>query len=129
MDAPSHTITVDRALKLLDVRMTGFPTPEDVSWIGEEVRAAVRSLGSDAGQHVTLYDVSTIAVVSAATIETLKETLDNPAVRELWARKVAYVVGSALGRLQLQRIREVRSDLGIFDTREEALDWLLSEAP
>lgn len=127
MHEPSHSITVDRASKLIDVRMTGFPTPEDIAWIGEEVRAAVRSLGGDAGKHLTLYDVSAITVVSPATIAAVKETFDNPAVRPLWSRRIAYVVGSALARLQMQQIREVRTDLAVFDNRADALAWLLRE--
>ena len=125
--APTHSIHIDHARKLVDVRMAGFYTAEDLSWAGEDVRAAINTLGDDAGQHVTLYDVSDVQVAPQATVEALKETLANPVVRRMWARKVAYVTPSALGRLQLLRLREVRPDIEVFEDRETALAWLLAE--
>ncbi len=53
-------------------------------------------------------------------------TFGNPAHRELWAKRVAFCTASALGRLQLQRTRDVREDIGIFEDRETALAWLLA---
>ncbi len=45
---------------------------------------------------------------------------------QLWARKVAFVVVTALAWLQVQRLREVRPDIGIFGDREEAIAQLLA---
>jgi hypothetical protein len=64
-------------------------------------------------------------VVPQETVELIKHTLDNPAVRELWARKIAFVVNTALAKLQVQRLREVRADIGIFEDRETAIAWLM----
>jgi hypothetical protein len=94
--------------------------------MGEEVRAAVRSLGDVVGQHVTLYDFSQVPVVPQATLEQLRETFRNEAIRHLWARKLAIVTTTALGRLQAQRVKEVRPDIELFDNREAALAWLLA---
>ncbi|WP_066800299.1 hypothetical protein [Sphingomonas soli] len=121
-----QSIRVDRAHKLIEVRIGGFVTPEDASWLGEQVREAVRSFGDDIGQHLTLYDTSDVPVVPPATIELLQQTFANPTVRQIWARKIAFVVGTALTRLQAQRLREVRPDIGIFDDRKSAIDWLLN---
>jgi hypothetical protein len=121
-----HSVTVDPGRLLVDVRLRGLVSPEDASWIAEDVRAAVRSLGDKVGQHVTLYDASQVPVVPPATIEMIQATWSNPAVRALWARKVAYVASSALGRMQVQRLREARADIAIFDDRETALEWLLA---
>ncbi|MDG2533194.1 STAS/SEC14 domain-containing protein [Sphingomonas sp. HITSZ_GF] len=121
----SHSIEVDLERKLLDLRIGGLVSPEDAAWIGEELRAAIRALGPDVGKHVTLYDASAVHVVPQETVELIKHTLDNPAVRQLWARKVAFVVHTALARLQVQRLREVRADIGVFDDRETAIAWLM----
>ncbi|MEN3747154.1 hypothetical protein TPR58_08240 [Sphingomonas sp. HF-S3] len=121
----SHGVQVDLDRLFVDVRLSGLVTPEDAGWIGEEVRAAIRSLGDKVGRHVTLYDASGVQVVPPATVELLKQTFDNPQVRALWARKVAFVTNTALARLQAQRLREVRPDLGLFDDRETAIAWLL----
>jgi hypothetical protein len=121
----SHQIRFDPASKLLELQLAGLVSPEDAAWIGEELRGVIRSLGADVGQHVTLYDISGVQVVPPATVELLKETFANPAVRMLWARRVAFVVATALARLQVQRLKEAREDIAIFDDRESAIAWLL----
>lgn len=121
----SHSIQVDLGRKLIDLRIGGLIGPEDAAWIGEELRAAIRALGPDVGKHVTLYDGSGVPVVPQETVELIKNTLDNPAVRAIWARKIAFVVSTALARMQAQRLRAVRADIGIFDDRESAIAWLM----
>lgn len=121
----SHSIQVDLDRKLVDLRIGGMVSPEDAAWIGEELRAAIRALGDDVGKHVTLYDGSGVPVVPQETVELIKSTLDNPAVRQLWARKIAFVVSTALAKLQAQRLREVRPDIGIFEDRDAAIAWLM----
>ena len=121
----SHSIEVDLERKMVDLRIGGLISPEDAAWIGEELRAAIRALGPDVGRHVTLYDASGVQVVPQDTVELIKNTLDNAAVRALWARKIAFVVSTALARMQVQRLREVRADIGVFDDRDSAIAWLM----
>ncbi|MCW4461615.1 hypothetical protein OK349_07835 [Sphingomonas sp. BT-65] len=121
----THRIVVDRPRKLVIVEVHAILSPEDAGWVGEELRAAIRTFGDEVGQHVTLYDVSGVAAVPTATIDMLMHTFDNPAVRALWARKVAFVVTNATGRMQVKRLQKVRPDFGIFGVREEAVAWLL----
>ena len=120
-----HSVTVDPAKKLVILTMSGIISVEDAAWMGEEVRAAVRSLGEAVGQHVTLYDFSGVPVVPVATVEQLRETFRNEAIRHLWARKLAIVTTTALGRMQAQRVKEVRGDIALFGDRAAALAWLL----
>jgi hypothetical protein len=122
----SHRVEVDPGRKLVTLTMRGIVSPEDGAWIAEEFRAAIRTLGDDVGDHLSLYDFSDVPVVPVATVEQLRATLANPAIRNLWARKLAIVTSTALGRLQAQRVREVRPDIGIFGTRAAALEWLLA---
>lgn len=123
----SHHIEVDRVRKIVELRVSGVLAPEDSEWIGEEVRAAIRTLGPDVGRHCTLYDASGVAVVPAATVDRIMRAFDNAEVRKLWARKVAFVVSTVLARRQVLRLRQVRPDFGVFDTREAAIAWLLEE--
>ena len=78
------------------------------------------------GQHLTLYDVARVQIASKQTMAVMLGIFGNPAFRELWAKRVAFCTGSALGRLQLQRLRDVREDIGIFEDRAAALAWLLA---
>lgn len=121
----THRIVVDRPRKLVIVEAHAILSPEDAGWVGEELRAAIRTFGDEIGQHVTLYDVSGVSAVPTATIDLMMRTFDHPAVRALWARKVAFVVTNATGRMQVKRLQKVRSDFGIYSDREAAIAWLL----
>ena len=122
-----HWVSVDPRRKLVEVRLTNDRlSPEDAGWIGEELRAAILSLGDAVGEHVTLYDATALHGLPVATIDAIKAMFENPRVRPLWARKVAFVTTSALARLQVGRIRRARADIANFDTRAAALEWLLT---
>lgn len=126
MQAPEQIIQIDHARKLIDVRIAGFVTAEDAGWMGEEVRAAILSLDAEPETHVTLYDVTGLSVAPQETIEAVKSMFANPEVRPLWARKVAIVTKSALGKMQFRRLREARGDIAIFTERGEAIEWLFA---
>jgi hypothetical protein len=121
-----HNVSVDRIHQLVTVRLSGFFQPEDLPAVAKDVHDAIRGLGERAGQHLTLYDVSEAQISPAATMDMLRKIFANPATRELWARKVAFVTPSALARMQAQRLREARPDIGIFENRTGALAWLLA---
>lgn len=122
----THRIIVDRPRKLVIVEAYAVLSPEDSSWVGEELRAAIRTFGDEIGQHVTLYDVSGVPAVPTATIDMMMEAFDHPAVRALWARKVAFVVTNATGRMQAKRLQKIRPDFGIFGDRASAIEWLVA---
>ncbi len=123
----SHAIHVDPVRNLVDVRLAGFFNPEDASWVAEEVRAAILSLGDAIGRHVTLYDASAVKVAPPATIEAIRMSYAMPQVRELWARKVAFVATTALVRRQVARLTDVHPALQVFRDRASALAWLLED--
>ena len=61
-----------------------------------------------------------------ATIDRTLQTLDHPAVREIWARKIAFVVTTATARMHVTRLQKLRPDIAMFDTRESAVAWLIA---
>lgn len=124
-EARSYRLEIDRARKLLILTVLTMQSPEDSAWAGEELRAAIQSFGPGIGQHVTLYDGSAIPSLPTATVDQILQTLDHPAVRAIWARKVAFVVTTATARLQIKRLQQVRPDIAVFDTRDAAIAWLL----
>jgi hypothetical protein len=121
-----HSVTVDRGRNLIEVRLSGYFSPEMARGAGEDVRGAIRALGGAPGGHCTLYDIAQVSIAPGATMELLQKIFGNPAYRPLWARKVAFFTSSALARMQLKRLREVREDIGIFEDRQAALNWLLA---
>lgn len=121
---PSQTIEIDRARKLVIVNLSGFFTPEIAHAATMETRRAIQSLGEDIGKHVTLYDATDLITLPSETVELIQMGFANPVYRSLWARKVAFVTSSMLLRMQIDRIRESRPDMRVFDDREAATDWL-----
>lgn len=122
---PLYQLEIDRPRKLVMLTILAMLAPEDAAWVGEELRAAVQSFGDAVGQHVTLYDASAVPAVPTATVDQLQATFSNPAVRSLWARKVAFVVTTATTRMQVRRLQQVRPDMEMFDDRDAAIAWLL----
>ena len=106
-----HAVTLAEKNQHLGGRVFSFPTPD----FGE----------TDIGQHVTLYDGSAIPSLPTATVDQMLVTLDNPAVRAIWARKVAFVATTATARMQIKRLQQIRPDICVFDDRETAIAWLV----
>ncbi|MES2336761.1 MAG: hypothetical protein V4537_01540 [Pseudomonadota bacterium] len=123
-----YSIAIDRARLLVDMRLSGFFTPEIAADATQALRAAVRSLGADMGRHVTLYDATDLQVSPAETVAYIAASYAEPEIRPLWARRVAYCTPSALARMQVARLRSGRSDIAVHASREDALAWLLEDA-
>lgn len=124
---PRQEIEIDRERKLVVVKVFGFFSVEAAHRATMETRMAIQSLGNDVGQHVTLYDMTEAAPASRETVDLIRMGFANPTYRSIRARKVAFCTPSSLMRRQMERIREVRPDIGMFDTREAALEWLTSD--
>lgn len=127
MTEARQEIEIDRDRGLVVVKPIGFFSPEAAHRATMETRYAIQSLGSAVGQHLTLYDMTDTAPVTTETAELIRMGFANPVYRPLWARKVAFCTPSSLLRRQIERVREVREDIGIFETREAALAWLLAD--
>lgn len=123
---PRQEIEIDPARKLVVVKVIGFFSPDAAHAATWETRRAIQSLGDDVGRHLTLYDLSDAAPSSAETVDLIRLGFANPIYKPLWARKVAFCTRSPLLRRQIERIREARPDIGLFDTRGEAQAWLLA---
>lgn len=119
-------IDVDRPMRLITVTITGIPSPEDVGWIAEEVRAAILSLGADAGRHRTLYDVRGVQVLPQDTTDMALRSLRGGAPT-VWAQRLAFVATTVLTRRQVRRIAEARPGSSVFEDIAAARAWLLEE--
>lgn len=127
MIAGRQDITIDHELCLVTVRVSGYFTVEAAHRATMETRTAIQSLGSRVGQHLTLYDLTDAAPATAETVDLIRLGFANPIYRPIWARRVAFCSPSYLMRRQIERIREPRPDIGIFETREAARNWLIAD--
>jgi hypothetical protein len=119
-------LRIDRPHRLIHATVGGIPSAEEVGWIAEEVRAAILSLGPDAGRHRTLYDVRRVPVLPQATTDMALRNLRGDA-RAIWADRLAFVAATALTRRQVRRIAEARPGASVFDDLDAALAWLLRD--
>lgn len=124
-DEARHSVEVDRVRLMVTVTASGFFTVEAAHEATMALRRAVQSLGRDVGRHATLYDLTGMAPVPAEAVELMRMGFANPVYRPIWARKVAWVTPSQLLRRQIDRVREARPDMRIFDTRDAAINWLV----
>jgi hypothetical protein len=120
----SQEIVTWPELKLVDVRIRGCFPPDAAHEATWATRRAIQSLNAGPGQHITLYDMTDAAPSPRETVELIRMGFANPVYKPLWARKVAFCARSLLVRRQIERLREVRPDIGVFDTREAALAFL-----
>lgn len=120
-----HRVAVDRVHALVSLTVTGFLGPQDLRDAAGDLHAAIRSLGPRMGQHVTLYDLTGLNVVTREVLDAFTRYFTDAAVAPLWARRVALVCGSSLVTLQMGRVSQVRDTLRVFDARPAAVAWLL----
>lgn len=113
-------IDTRRDLNLLDVRMAGFFTLDDVARYRAAIAEASRVLGGDPGQQRLLCDISEMRIQSQDVVEAFRENMADP----LYARRrIAFVVSPTLARTQVQRAMGSRT-ARLFLTRGEAEAWL-----
>jgi len=118
------TIDVDPTLDLVRVCMTGFFSVADVADFQSELLSAHRQLRcAHRGGPLTLNDIRGMAVQSQDVIKRWGDFLSDPGHR---SRRLAFVVSSALARMQLQRAIEGRQ-AQVFSTTEEAENWLFED--
>ncbi len=117
------SIRLNRDRNLLDVRLGGFFTLDDVARYRSAITAASRELGGDPGQQIMLCDISDMRIQSQDVVEAFRQNMADP----LYARRrVALIVTATLARTQAQRAvgrREAR----MFTSRVDAEAWLFSE--
>ncbi|WP_419808515.1 hypothetical protein [Sphingomonas sp.] len=118
-----YSVSVDRTRAMIRMTASGFFTMPLLEASAAELHAAIRSLGTLAGRHVTLYDYRGLKVVQKDVLDRYGRYFTDTGMTRLWARRVAFVTDSALLGFQLQRIR--RENMRVFADPDEATAWLL----
>lgn len=121
MDA-NFSIDADPARDLIRIRVGGFFTSDDLARFAEAWRAALASLSCPRNKHLTLVDTRAASIQTQAVVGGWRTMITDPAFR---SRRLAFVIGSTLVRMQLQR---ATADVTarVFTDELEAENWLLS---
>jgi len=123
MSAAFHEITIDRDRGLLRVVVGGFLSTEYLARILAEKAAALVDLGMPRNTHLAICDFSECKLQSQDVIAMCKGAIAD---RRYQARKIVFVIGSSLARMQLRRMM-VRDDAAFFETTAEAEAWLFDD--
>ena len=123
MSPASFTIELDPSRDLVRIRLSGFFSMNDVGCFQDELRLAHRRLGCGRkGGPLTINDISDMAIQSQDVVTRWSAFLADPTHR---SRRLAFVVGSTLARMQLQRVIGGRN-AKVFTAADEAEQWLLA---
>lgn len=117
-----HQIVIDPALKLVEARLAGFLSEEDVeAFFGAEQDAA-RSLGCGTRQHLFLVDATDFVPQTPRVVTVFADAIERRSVKP---RRAAIAVGSALATLQIRRMTAGHAHVAVFDDAAAARTWLL----
>lgn len=120
MDA-HFSIVIEPERCLLHIIMGGFFSNEDVSDFREELTEHLYRLGCSPNDHVTLCDVSAMKIQTQDMVVVFSNVVGDPVFR---SRKLAFVTGSTLARMQTRRLSN-REGIAYFTDVDEARTWLL----
>ena len=115
---------VDPSGGLVRARLIGLLNAQDVQDYFVEQKKAVVDAGGTFAHHSLLLDIRDWSVQTQDVVAAFQRQLGSGGTLAL---RSAIVCGSALIRLQLQRILKGRADARVFDALEPAEAWLMSD--
>ena len=117
----SHSVEVDPRKGIVRYTLAGFFDDASLAAFRAERAAKLPLLRTPPNQHVTLCDVSRCAIQSQEALAVLQGMLADPRWR---ARRLAFVVGGALARMQVRRVVPRTIDVRWFNDMASAEHWL-----
>ena len=107
---------------LVRIVLSGFSGLADVERFDIARAAAYRGLNSAPNQHVTLCDVSAMKIQAQDGVAAFTKVVGDPRTR---SRKLAFITGTSLARLQAQRTA-TRPSVAYFKDAAAAEAWLFA---
>lgn len=120
----NHSIDVDVENGFVRYTLSGFFDELSLASLSAERGAKLPRLKTQPNQHVTLCDVSQCAIQSQESLAALRVMLAQPAWQ---ARRLAFVVGGALARMQVRRVASDVPNVQWFADTASAEAWLLAD--
>lgn len=122
-EAALHITTIDRDLGIIEARVEGLCTLEEFQAFVGELRSAIMSFGIQGRSTATLYDFTKAAIQTQDVVAAMKALAEHPAMSH---RRVAMYTEGVLARRQAQLVSQNRTNMRVFSTRRDALEWLAS---
>lgn len=118
-----HAIVAEPDRDLVRITLSGFFDPSQVDRFDAARQAAYRRLRCAPNLHLTLCDVSGMKIQSQDVVAAFTKVVADPRTR---SRRLAFIIGSWLARLQTQRTAE-RPGVAYFKDVASAEAWLFAE--
>ncbi|RZL17640.1 MAG: hypothetical protein EOP64_13525 [Sphingomonas sp.] len=119
MDA-HFSIEIEPERCLIHIIMGGFFGNEDMSEFRNDLTEKLYRLGCSPNDHLTLCDVSAMKIQTQDMVGVFSNVVGDPVFR---SRKLAFVTGSTLARMQTRRLTN-REGVAYFTDADEARKWL-----
>lgn len=113
-------ITVEHDICLVRLTMGGFFDQETIVRMRDELMSVVASLPCPRNEHVTLCDIREMKIQSQERVADFTRLVGSEEIR---SRRLAFVTGASLARLQARRLTN-REGVSFFSDPSEALMWL-----
>mgnify|MGYP005847871175 CR=1 FL=1 len=118
-----YTITTDETLRLIEVKLSGLCTMEEFQTFVGELRVTIATFPPGDREPGTLYDFTGAVIQTQEVVQAMKALAENPSMTH---RRVALYTEGVLARQQAKRICENRTNMLVFPTRTQAIDFLVS---
>ena len=117
-------LSADPRRNLLVIELSGFFEEADVSRFAAEKQAAHRELACRPNEHVTMVDVTDCKIQGQAVVGAFAAMIADQRYK---GRKLAFVTGSSLAKMQVRRLIEGKAEARCFDNRNVAEAWLTED--
>lgn len=121
--AADFSIQVEPAHAVIRLEMGGFFGRNDVLALQRGMEDAVTMLACGPNQHLTLCDVRAMKIQSQEIVSAFAQIVGSST---LCSKRLAFVTGSSLARLQTRRLTD-RPGVAFFSDLQAAEAWLLRE--
>lgn len=119
-----YEITTEPHRKLVDLKLIGKLTREQVAQLYRDEHRAILEMGCRPGDHLCIVDLTACSL----QLQEVAQAFQSEIKSHGGARRLAIFTGAALARMQARRIARERADVAISETRHEVEAWLFDES-
>ena len=117
----AHVISLHVEQRIIEVKLMGLCSMAEFETFVVELRAAIANFPKGPKPPATLYDFTQATIQTQEVVAAMKALAENPVMIH---RRVAMYTEGVLAKRQAERICENRSNMFVFKSRAEALEWL-----
>lgn len=118
------TLSFERDRQLIIAEMSGFLSIDEVMEFSRDEQALVEKMGLKSGEFYLLIDTAETVIQSQEVVAAFQTLITDSRYK---AKRIAVARKGSLTRMQTTRILMLRDNAAIFETRDEAENWLFAQ--